>query len=602
MKKVIGIDLGTGNLCVSAIEGGKPVVISNSEGKRTTPSVISIKDGQRLVGEGAKRQRIVNPKNTVSKVKRFMGVDYDQCGDIIKNVNYDVKNVDGKPRISIDGRDYSPEELSSYLLAKMKKTAEDYLGCEVTDAVITVPAWFDNTAREATKLAGELAGLNVLRIINEPTAAMLASNLIKDGKTVMVADIGEGTTDFSICDNGSGVVEVLASKGDVFLGGSDWDNAIAKWIRDEHLRLNGVDLSNDVQSLQRVLEAAETAKIELSTSTSTEINLPYLGVDKNNVPKHFTATLTRAKMENITKDLVEKVIECGRKAMKAADIDYSKLSCILLVGGQTRSLALQKALEDEFKAPLNKSVNPDEAVAMGAALEANVLVGGEGSSDILLLDVLPVAVGIETLGGVFTHLVDSNTTIPCSKTEIFSTAVDNQTSVQIRVLQGERPMAVNNKLIGQFTLDGIVPAKRGIPQIEVTFDINANGILSVSAKDKNTGKEQHIKIETKSSLSDEDIERIKKEAKEYEEEDKKAKENADKLNTAENFIFSNENILAETGDKITEDEKKELQGLIDELKKLVENKEYDKLEEAEKKVNDKWAVLSNKIYNSDKKE
>ena len=599
MSKAIGIDLGTGNCCVSTIENGQPVVISNSEGSRTTPSVVCLKDGERKVGQAANRQRVVNPSETIYNIKRFMGNDYDACKEVISRVPYKVNNVGGKPRIEVEGREYSPEEISSFILNKMKKTAEDYIGETVTDAVITCPAWFDNSAREATKLAGEMCGLNVLRIINEPTAAILASNIVTTDKEkkVMVADIGCGTTDFSVCDISNGVVEVLASKGDVFLGGSDFDNAITEWIISEFKNENGIDLHNDKQALSRVIEAAEKAKIELSTSASSEINLPYITV-KDGTPVHLLKTLTRAKLEQFTKDLVDKIIACGKKALEAAKINKNELDCILLVGGQSRSVAIQEALSKEFGTELNKSVNPDEAVAEGAAIQANTIVGGSNASDILLLDVTPLTLGIETMGGVMTTLVEANTTIPCERKQIFTTAASNQTSVQIHVLQGERPMAKDNKSLGIFSLDGIMPAPRGVPQIEVSFSLDANSILTVSATDKATGKEQHITIENKNSLSQEEIERIKQEAKEHEAEDKKVKEQAEKQNRCESLIYQTEQGIKEHETMLNQEDKDFFNDKIEELNNMKKNSDYINLSNVENEINNRWYGITSKAYGS----
>ncbi len=602
MSKVIaGCDLGTGNSCVAVIEAGKPIVVANAEGSRTTPSVVSLKDGERKVGTTANRQRIVHPKETIYNVKRFMGCKYDDCSEIINKVTYDVKNVNGLPRIVVDGREYSPEEISSYIVQKMKKTAEDYLGQTVTDMVITCPAWFDNAAREATKLAGEMCGVNVLRVINEPTSAILASNLAKSEKgiKVMVADIGQGTTDFSVCDIEDGVVEVLASKGSTFLGGSDWDNAIADYLVKGFKEENGIDLSKDTQAMQRILEAAEKAKIELSSSTTTEINLPYITVNTENTPLHLIKSLTKAKMEQLTSHLVDEVLKYGHESLKEANISANDLNCILLVGGQSRSNAIQEALTREFKVELNKSVNPDEAVALGAAIQANIIVGGEGASDILLLDVTPLTLGIETEGGVLTPIVEANTTIPCKRSQIFTTAMDNQPSVTISVLQGERPMAKDNKMVGMFNLDGIAPARRGIPQIEVTFDIDANGIVSVSAVDKATGKEQHITIENSNSLSKDEVERIKREAEEHAAEDAKTKERLENANKAEGIILQTEKLIDDFKDKndiLTEEDKTYLNSKIDELKKMKENSNFDNLENTIKEVQTRLYTISAKAY------
>ncbi len=598
MRKIaIGIDCGTGNCCVSTIENGKPVVIANSEGSRTTPSVVCLKDCERKVGQAANRQRVVNPSETIYNIKRFMGSDYNACKEIISRVPYKVNNIGGKPRIEVEGREYSPEEITSFILTKMKKTAEDYIGETVTDAVITCPAWFDNAAREATKLSGEMCGLNVLRIINEPTAAILASNIVTTDKEkkIMVADIGCGTTDFSVCDISDGVVEVLASKGDVFLGGSDFDNTIAEWIISEFNNENGIDLHNDKQALSRVIEATEKAKIELSTSTSSEINLPYITV-KDGTPVHLVKTLTRAKLEQLTKDLVDKIIACGKKALEAAKINKNELDCILLVGGQSRSVAIQEALSKEFGTELNKSVNPDEAVSIGAAIQANTIVGGSNASDILLLDVTPLTLGIETMGGVMTTLVEANTTIPCTKEQVFTTAADNQTSVQIHVLQGERTMAKDNKSLGIFSLDGIMPARRGVPQVVVKFDLNADGILTVSATDKATGKEQHITIENNNSLSQEEIERIKQEAKEHEVEDKKIKEQADKQNRCESLIYQTENSMKEYDSKLSQEDKDFFNGKVEELNNMKKNSDYNNLSNIENDINNRWYGITSKAY------
>lgn len=599
-KKTIGIDLGTGNSCVATMENGKPIVIINNEGSRTTPSIISLKNGERKIGESAKRQRVITPKETVSLIKRFMGVDFDKCEDIIKHVSYDVINYNGKPRIKIENKDYSPEELSSYIIGKMKKIAEDYVGEEIQDAVITCPAWFDNAAREATKLAGEMAGLKVHRIINEPTAAILASNInTKDSKIVLVADVGCGTTDFSICEVSDGMVEVLVSNGDVFLGGSDFDNAIADYITKTFENENNVSLNENIQAKERILEAAEKAKIELSSNNTTEINLPYITLNSDNVPLHLSLTLTRSKLEQLTNNLVKRIINCAKEAVKLAKINKDDIDSILLVGGQTRSIAIQNALIDAFGDKLNKSINPDEAVALGAAIQADIISGdGEGSNDILLLDVTPISLGIETMGGVFTKLIEANTTIPCKKTEIFSTAADNQTIVDIHVLQGERPLAKDNKSIGLFRLDGITPAQRGIPQIEVSFDIDANGILKVSAIDKATNKEQSITIESKGNLTEEEIERIKQEAKEYAENDAKEKEKIDILNKGESIIFNNEKMLKELTDKLTDDEKENLTNKNNELKDAVNSKNVDLIKQLENEINELWNNISSKLYSA----
>ena len=596
MSKAIGIDLGSTLSEVAIIENGKSVVVVNEEGSRTTPSVIMIKNGERKVGAAANRQKVVNPKETVVLIKRFMGGTYDEIKEHIKHVQYDVVNRNGVPRVSIEGREYSPEELSSMILQKMKKIAEDYTGETITDAVITVPAFFNDAQRQATKQAGELAGLNVLRIIAEPTAALLASNIdMKKGGKYMVVDYGGSTLDNSVADISDGVVEILSSYGDVYLGGSDLDKIVAQWLVDVCKEQNGVDITNDSQAMSRVIEAAEKAKIELSSSPFAEINIPYIGV-KDNTPFHLTATLTKAKFEQMIAPYVDKVINCGKEALKKANINASDLDGILLVGGSCRIPYVQERLTSEFGTKLIKSANLDLAVAEGAAIQANTIVGGSNASDILLLDVTPLTLGIETMGGVMTTLVEANTTIPCTKEQVFTTAADNQTSVQIHVLQGERTMAKDNKSLGIFSLDGIMPARRGVPQVVVKFDLNADGILTVSATDKATGKEQHITIENNNSLSQEEIERIKQEAKEHEVEDKKIKEQAEKQNRCESLIYQTENSMKEYDSKLSQEDKDFFNGKVEELNNMKKNSDYNNLSNVENEINNRWYGITSKAY------
>lgn len=595
MSKVIGIDLGSTLSECAVVEGGKPVIIVNEEGGRTTPSVVSLKDGERKVGAAAKRQAITNPKETVVLIKRFMGGTYDEVKENISHVQYDVKNVNGYPKVCIEGKEYSPEEISAMILGKLKANAEAYLGGEVKQAVITVPAFFGNEAREATKKAGEIAGLEVLRIIAEPTAAILASgiDLTKDGK-YMVVDYGGSTLDFSVADISDKIVEILSSYGDVYCGGSDLDKLVADWVVSEVKAENGIDLSKDPMAMSRIFEAVEKAKIELSSSSSTEINLPYITAIDNQ-PVHINKTITRAKFEKLIDKEITKVVNCGKEALKRANLGSNQLDGILLVGGSTRIPYLQDRLEKEFGVTLIKTANPDEAVALGAAVQASIL-GGDTSSDVLLLDVTPLNLGIETLGGVMANIIDANTTIPAKKSQIFSTAMDNQTGVEINVLQGNRTMAKDNKRIGLFRLDGIAPAPRGIPQIEVTFDIDANGILNVTATDKATGKEQHVTIESKGGLTDTEIERMKKEAEEFAEEDKKAKDAADTINLATSTVFQIEKSLEEFKDKVTDDEKTKMNELLDALKKATEEKNVDDIKAKMDALHETWYPIVQRIY------
>lgn len=594
MSKVIGIDLGSTLSEVSVLEGGKPTIIVNEEGGRTTPSVISLKNGERKVGATAKRQAVINPKETIVLIKRFMGGTYDEVKDNISHVQYEVKNVNGYPKIIVEGKEYSPEELSAMIVAKMKASAEAYLGEPVKDAIITVPAFFGNEAREATKKAGEIAGLNVLRVISEPTAAILASgiDMEKEGK-YMVVDYGGATLDFSVAEIADKVVEIKASYGDVYCGGSDLDKLVADWIVSEFKTENGVDLSKDTMAMSRILEAAEKAKIELSNTSSTEINLPYItAVD--NQPMHLVKTLSKAKFESLIDSEITKVINCGKEALKRAKLKSTDIDGILLVGGSTRIPYVQEKLEKEFGVTLIKTANPDEAVSLGAAVQGGILAGE--NTDLLLLDVTPLNLGIETMGGVMTTVIDANTTIPAKKSQVFSTAADNQPGVEVNVLQGNRPMAKDNKQIGIFHLDGIAPAPAHVPQIEVTFDIDANGILSVSATDKATGKEQHITIEAKGGLTDAEVERMKKEAEEFAEADKKAKEEVDKINAADSFVFQISKAIESFGEKVTEGEKKELEPLIENLKKAVAEKKLEDIEAAQKALQDKWIPIATRIY------
>lgn len=598
MSKVIGIDLGSTLSEVAVMENGKATVVPNEDGSYTTPSVVGINNGERKVGASAKRQQIVNPKNTVYLIKRFMGATFQESGDAIKHVQYDVVNDGGKPRVKIGDRTFSPEEISSYILGKMKKIAEDYIGQEVKDAVITVPAFFNDAARQATKTAGELAGLNVLRVIAEPTAAILSSNIdMKKGGKYMVVDFGGSTLDNSVADIGDGMVEILSTNGDVYLGGSDIDKLVADYVVEEFKNTNGVDISKDAQAMTRVLEAVEKAKIELSNSSSTEISLPYAAI-KDNTPLHLNMTLTKAKFEQLIKPIVDKLINCAKKAVELANIEYKDLDGILLIGGSCRIPLVQESLTKEFGVTLLKSSNMDLAVAEGAVIQANNIVGGEGSTDILLVDVTPISLGIETYGGVFTKLIDANTTIPCTKKEIFSTAENNQTTVTVHVLQGERPMAKDNKSIGQFNLDGIIPAMRGVPKIEVAFDVDVNGILKVSAKDQATGKEQSIRIEGSNKLSDDEINRIKAEAEKYAEADKKAKEEADAVNKGDSIIFTQEKLIKEQEGNLTSDEKSTLEGLVNSLKEAVKAKDVAKINELETSINTKWQEVSQRIYSA----
>lgn len=593
--RIVGIDLGSTLSEVAVVEGGKPTIIVNEEGGRTTPSVIGFLDnGERKVGAAAKRQMVTNPKSTINLIKRFMGGTYDEVKDNISHIQYDVINKNGYPRIPVGGKEYSPEELSAMILSKLKKCAEDYLGETVTDAVITVPAFFNNDQREATKRAGEIAGLNVRRIVAEPTAAIMASDIdINKGGKYMVVDYGGSTLDFSIADISDGVVEILASNGDVYCGGSDLDKLVTKYITDEFKNTEGIDLTNDAMAMSRIIEASEQAKVELSNVSTTEINLPYITATESG-PKHLNIQLTRAKFEQIIDGEIAKVIKLGKDAIKKAGIKTEDLNGILLVGGSTRIPKVQNELTKAFNRPLLKNVNVDEVVALGAAVQGSILAGE--NKDILLLDVTPLSLGIETMGGVFTKLVEANTTIPVSKTEIFTTAVDNQPSVEIKVLQGERPMAKDNKQLGIFHLDGIVPARKGVPQIEVKFDIDANGILSVSATDKGTGKAQSIRIEGSSGLSDAEIDRMKKEAEANAEADKKELERVQTLNAAEATIFRTEKQIEEYGDKITDEQKSELENGLTALKDAYEQKDVDACKSCMEILAQSWYKISEELY------
>lgn len=598
MGKIIGIDLGSTLSEVAVIEGGEPKIIVNSEGSRTTPSVIFFSEkGERKVGAAAKRQAITSPKNTVVLIKRFMGGTYDEIKDNISHVQYEVLNDNGYPKVSINGKKYAPEELSAMILSNLKKTAEDYLGETVTDAVITVPAYFNDAQREATKKAGEIAGLNVRRIVAEPTAAILASNIdmTKSGK-YMVVDYGGSTLDFSVADISDGVVEILASNGDVYCGGSDLDKLIADYFVDEFKKDEGIDLSKDPMAMSRVMEAAEKAKMELSNTTSTDVNLPYITA-ADGVPKHFVKNFTRAKFEQIIDKEINKVINLGKDALRKADVKAEDLTGILLVGGSTRIPKVQNELTKAFNRPLIKNVNVDEVVALGAAVQASILTGEK--NDVLLLDVTPLTLGIETMGGVMTPIVEANTTIPCTKSQIFTTAEDNQPAVTISVLQGNRPMAKDNKQIGLFNLDGIMPAPRGTVQIEVSFDINANGILSVSAKDKATGKEQHITIESRGGLSDDEVERMKKEAERYAEEDKKEVERIEKINNADSYAFMIEKAMKDMPDgKLTEEQKTSVTEKISLLREAVKSGDAESSEARRKELEDVWNPIMGEMYQS----
>ena len=599
MGKIIGIDLGTTNSCVSVFEGNEPVVIANSEGKRTTPSIVAFVDGgERKIGDPAKRQAITNPQRTVFSIKRFMGENWDQVQKEIARVPYKVvKGDNNMPRVDIDGRLYTAQEISAMILQKMKKTAEDYLGQEVTEAVITVPAYFSDSQRQATKEAGQIAGLDVKRIVNEPTAAALAYGVDKAGKDMKIAvfDLGGGTFDISILEFGGGVFEVLSTNGDTHLGGDDFDQVIINWLVEEFKKDEGADLTADPMALQRLKEAAEKAKIELSSSTSTEINLPYI-MPVAGVPRHLVKTLTRAKFEQLANGLIQACLEPCRKAMSDAGLSNSDIDEVILVGGSSRIPAVQKLVEDFFGKVPSKGVNPDEVVAVGASIQGAILNKEGGVGDIVLLDVTPLTMGIETMGGVMTKLIDANTTIPCKKSEIFSTAADNQTAVTIHVLQGERPMAAQNKSIGQFNLEGIAPARRGVPQIEVTFDIDANGILKVSAKDKATGKEQAIRIEASSGLSKEEIERMKAEAEANADADKKEREKVDKLNQADSMIFQTEQQLQELGDKIPADKKAPIESALNALKDAHKAQDLAAIDKAMAELNTAFQAASAQMY------